>query len=117
MRLTWFADAVDRTLELALVPSFTRIGYDVRSRLDHWTELDRYDLTGRVVVVTGATSGLGLVTARALLAAGATIEILARNAAKTAEVCEQLRGEGGPGQVDSVIADTSDLDAIRHAAA
>jgi hypothetical protein len=55
-----FAGAVDRTLELAVVPSFTRIGYRVRSRLDHWTRLDQYDLTDRVVVITGATSGLGL---------------------------------------------------------
>lgn len=82
-----FADAVDRMLELAVVPSFTRIGYRVRSRLDYWTRLDQYDLTDRVVVITGATSGLGLAATRAFLVAGATVEILGRDAAKTAAVC------------------------------
>jgi hypothetical protein len=68
-------------LELAVVPRFTRIGYRVRSRLDHWTRLDQYDLTDRVVVITGATSGLGLAATRAFLVAGATVEILGRDLA------------------------------------
>ena len=49
-----FADVVDQTLEVAVVPSFTRIGYDVRSRLEHWTPLTEYDLTDRVVVISTA---------------------------------------------------------------
>ena len=108
------ADVVDRTLEVAVVPSFTRIGYDVRSRLEHWTPLTEYDLTDRVVVITGATSGLGLSAARAFLAAGATVEILGRDAAKTAAVCEQLRATGVPGSVRSLVADTGNLDAVRR---
>lgn len=110
------ADVVDRTLETTIVPSFTRIGFTVRARLDHWTPVDTYDLHRRVVVITGATSGLGLTTARSLAAAGATIEIVARNEAKAAATCEQLREWGVPGGVDYVIADTGDLDAIRLAA-
>ena len=54
--MSTLADIVDRALELAIVPSFTRIGCAVRSRLDDWTPVDQYDLDGRVVVVTGATS-------------------------------------------------------------
>ena len=108
-----FADAVDRTLQLAVVPSFTRVGYDVRSRLDHWTRLDQSDLTGRVVVITGATSGLGLAAARAFLAAGATVEILGRDAAKTAAVCGRLRADDGSGKVGFLVADTGNLDAVR----
>jgi len=111
------ADLVDRSLELALVPSFTRLGYDIRSRLDHWTPLQGYDLTGRVVVVTGATSGLGLAAARALAADGATVEIVARNATKAASVCEQLRAHAPRGVIDFVVADLADLDSVRIAAA
>ena len=111
--MSGFADGVDRTLEFAVVPSFTRIGYDVRSRLEHWTRLDQYDLTGRVVVITGATSGLGLSAARAFLAAGATVEILGRDAAKTAAVCGRLRADAMPGSVGFLVADTADLDAVR----
>jgi dehydrogenase/reductase SDR family protein 12 len=113
--MTSFAERVDRAMELMVLPSFTRIGYDVRSRLDHWAPLGGYELPGRVMVITGATSGLGLATARALVADGATVEVVARDPAKAARVCDQLRGEG-PGQVGFVIADTGDLDAVRRAA-
>ena len=114
--MSTFADVVDEVLEFPIVPSFTRLGSAVRSRLDHWTPLDSYDLTGRVVI-TGATSGLGLVAARALAADGATVEIVARNEAKASQVCEWLRAEGAAGGVDYVVADTADLDAISSAAA
>ena len=113
--MTIFADAVDRTLEMTIVPSFTRIGYAVRSRLDHWTPVGQYDLTGRVVVITGATSGLGLAATRALVADGATVEIIARDATKAAAVCEQLRHGTTSAEVGYVVADTGDLDAVRKA--
>ena len=38
-----------------------------------WTTVDIPDLTGRIAVVTGANGGLGLETAKALAAAGATV--------------------------------------------
>ena len=114
--MTGFADAVDQVLEFALVPSFTRIGYAARSQLSHWTPVDRYDLTGRVVVITGATSGLGLAAARTLLAGGAALEIVARNEAKAVGVRERLRAAGARGGIDLAIADMGDLDAIRRAA-
>ena len=113
-RMSRFADVVDRTLECAVVPSFTRIGYDVRSRLDHWTPISRFDLTGRVVVITGATSGLGLSAAADFLARGATVEIIGRDAAKTAAVCERLRSEAPSDRLGFLVADTGDLDAVRR---
>ncbi len=54
-----FANLVDTIIEAPVVTSFTSIGYHVRSRLDHWRPLDSYNLIGRTIVVTGATSGLG----------------------------------------------------------
>jgi dehydrogenase/reductase SDR family member 12 len=115
--MSFFADVVDQALELVVIPSFTRIGSIVRSRLDHWTPVDEYDLTGRVVVITGGTSGLGLATARALAADGATIEIIARNPTKAAQTCQALRDAGAPGGVDFIVADTGDLESVSAAAA
>lgn len=76
------ADAVDALLEASVVGSFTRIGSAARRSLDHWDETSLPSLEGRVVVITGATSGLGLSAARALAKLGATVEIVARNREK-----------------------------------
>ncbi len=46
MGLMKFADVTDTLLEPAVVPSFSRIGPVVRSRLDHWTSSDAYRWTG-----------------------------------------------------------------------
>ena len=111
------ADVTDTVLEAAVVPSFSRIGPVLRSRLDHWTSTDAYRLDGRVIVITGATSGLGLVATRAWLAAGATVEIVARNPRKAAVTVDQLRGEIEGASVTATIAETADLDGLRTAAA
>jgi len=50
------ADLLDAAMEWTVVPSFTRLGPVTRSRLYDWTPLERYDLSGRRLVITGATS-------------------------------------------------------------
>ena len=52
-------EIADAVIEAPIVTSFTRLGYEARRRLAGWAPLDDHDLTGRVVVVTGGTSGLG----------------------------------------------------------
>ncbi len=110
-------DLADAALETAIVPSFSRIGPAVRSRLDHWTRLDDYRMDGRVVVITGGTSGLGLAATSAWLRMGATVEMIARNAEKTAATCDRLRADITGAQVGSAVADIADLEAVRAAAA
>jgi NAD(P)-dependent dehydrogenase (short-subunit alcohol dehydrogenase family) len=51
------------------------------------------DLTGRVVVVTGASSGIGAATARAMAGAGAKVVLAVRDAAKGARVAATMTGE------------------------
>jgi NAD(P)-dependent dehydrogenase (short-subunit alcohol dehydrogenase family) len=51
-----------------------------------WTVADLPDLTGRTAVVTGANSGIGLITARALAGAGATVIMACRDVVKGAAV-------------------------------
>ena len=55
---------------------------------------DRFDLTGRVAVVTGGTRGLGLAMARAFAQAGAQIVVVSRKAQACDEVVAALRAEG-----------------------
>ncbi len=73
-----------------------------------------FDLTGKHAVVTGGTSGIGLMIARGFLQAGATVWISSRKAA----ACEQVREElSALGTVHAVPADlASEPECLRLAA-
>lgn len=70
-------------------------------------------LVGKVIVLTGATSGIGLETARALSATGATLLITARERKKAEE---SLAGILEPGRVSVVEMDNASFSSIRAAA-
>jgi len=57
--------------------------------------LDGIDLTGRTALVTGASSGLGAESARALAAHGASVVMTGRDVAKTERIAEQIRRSAG----------------------
>lgn len=101
---------VDDVMELAVVPSFTDVGFRVRRAMFHWQELGDLRLDGRVVAITGATSGLGLASARMLARMGARLRLLVRDAAKGDRLAEEL---GGDARV--VVLDMSDLPSVRRA--
>lgn len=77
--------------------------------------LEGIDLTGKLALVTGGYSGLGLETTRALAAAGAHVVVPARRRAAAQEALAGLTGaDGGVGpgiEVDTL--DLSDLDSVR----
>lgn len=108
---------VDAVLEAPVVPSFTKIGYATRRRLEHWRSIDDYDLSGRTIVVTGATSGLGKHAARRLAGRGASVVIVGRNREKSERTADELRVASGSDCVDTAIADMGDLGAVRELAA
>lgn len=73
------------------------------------------DLTGKVVVVTGASSGLGAETVRVLAGAGAHVVATARDAGKAAEAADSLGGEGR--SVKAGVLDLSSAASVRAFAA
>ncbi|MEV6446435.1 SDR family NAD(P)-dependent oxidoreductase [Amycolatopsis sp. NPDC051716] len=76
------------------------------------------DLTGRTIVVTGTTSGLGFALSGALAAAGARVLMTVRDAERGAAAVERVRaGFEGPGSAESVLLDLADLASVRAAAA
>jgi retinol dehydrogenase-14 len=72
-------------------------------------------MEGRTVIVTGATNGIGLVTARELARKGAMVTIVSRNAEKCAKVAEAFQTETG-NLVEFIVADLSTLAGINQAA-
>ncbi|OAX43195.1 NAD(P)-binding protein [Rhizopogon vinicolor AM-OR11-026] len=73
------------------------------------------DLTGKVVIVTGANTGIGKETAKALLAHGAKVYIAARNQASSEETVRQLKQETG-NEAFFFKLDLGDLKAIKSSA-
>ena len=59
------------------------------------TAAELFDLTGRVALVTGASSGLGARFAQVLAAAGAAVVLVARRADRLAAVKAQIEKAGG----------------------
>src|SRR5262245_28882493 len=75
--------------------------------------LEGMDLTGRRVVITGAATGLGRESARALASHGAAVTVLARSEDRAAEARAALEA-GVPGAtVESGVVDLGDLATVR----
>lgn len=73
-------------------------------------------LAGRVVVVTGASDGVGKAAVRGFVQQGAQIVMVGRNEAKTAAAARAIMSEYGVRDVTWEIADLSDPDAVRELA-
>lgn len=78
--------------------------------------LEGIDLSGTTMLVTGANSGLGLETARALAAAGAKVVITTRNPEKSAEALATLSAAVPGATFESVEMDLGSLASVRAAA-
>ena len=107
---------VDRALEWPVVTSFTRLGIAVRRRVGCWRPLASYRLNGRVALVTGATSGIGLATAEALASMGAHVILLGRDAGRTEAAHRELVARTGSQRFSTIIASMEDAEDVRRAA-
>lgn len=78
------------------------------SRNTRWTGQEIPNLTGRRVIVTGASSGLGVETARALAEHGAQVTLAVRDVAKGEGVAARIQGETQVARLD-----LADLSSVR----
>lgn len=79
-----------------------------------WTLADVPDLSGKVVLVTGATSGVGLEAARIFVQRGAKLIMACRNATKMAAVATQFLAEYPTADIIQLRIDLSDLDTVHQ---
>ena len=88
-----------------------------------WTAASIPDLSGRLALVTGASSGLGLETCRALVERGATVVMACRSLERAEAARRQLLSPAGdtqaPGRggLDLLSLDLAELASVRRAAA
>ena len=102
---------VDAVLEATVVGSFSRIGPEVRRRLARWE--DPPAAAGRQMVVTGATSGLGLSAATELARLGASVCLVGRDPGRTDSARERVSATAAVGaRVTTELADLGDLDQV-----
>jgi NAD(P)-dependent dehydrogenase (short-subunit alcohol dehydrogenase family) len=82
-----------------------------------WTQNDIPDQVGRLAVVTGANSGIGLETARELARRGAQVVLACRSQARADEAIAEIRSDVPDAQIDFMALDLADLEQVRAFAA
>jgi NAD(P)-dependent dehydrogenase (short-subunit alcohol dehydrogenase family) len=81
-----------------------------------WTAADIPDQAGRTIMVTGANSGLGLETAKAVAAAGATVLMACRDASRAQAARDEVHAGSSGASVEIVPLDLADLESVAVAA-
>jgi dehydrogenase/reductase SDR family member 12 len=83
-------DLIDTTLDRSILLGYGHPGLAVRRRLPGWPP-DPPRMDGKVVLITGAASGIGLAAARGFAELGAVVAAVARNQDRAREVVDQVR--------------------------
>lgn len=75
------------------------------------------DLEGRIILVTGATSGIGLEASVKLASRGATLVLVGRAPKRTASAVDEVKRRGGSDRVSMLMCDFASQKSIRAMAA
>jgi NAD(P)-dependent dehydrogenase (short-subunit alcohol dehydrogenase family)/1-acyl-sn-glycerol-3-phosphate acyltransferase len=114
VKLGW--KVLDALASASVVGSFGKSGYAIRRHLFTDPDLD-VDLSGRTMVITGASTGLGKSAAQSLAQRGASLVLVARDAARLERAREDVRACARyPQRVTSERADLSELAEVRRLA-
>lgn len=105
-------DILDAVLDRSILFSFDRSGFERHACRFDAADLDA-DIAGRVCLVTGANSGIGFATARALARRGAGVRLLCRDRARGAAAVESIRRATGSRRVRLEVVDMSRLASVR----
>jgi len=106
---------LDTLMDRTVLPGYTSIGFRMREHLAPHAPLPAME--GQTVLVTGATSGLGMAAAEGFARLGASVHLLARDKGRGANACEEIRRRSGSGLVEFGLCDLSSLESVREFAA
>lgn len=79
-------------------------------------DTDQKNMSRKVCLVTGATAGIGKVTASALASKGAEVIITGRSQEKAERTVHEIKSASGNGAIYYLLADFADLDQVRKLA-
>ncbi|HLI60033.1 MAG TPA: SDR family NAD(P)-dependent oxidoreductase [Solirubrobacteraceae bacterium] len=103
---------LDNALDRTVIGGYTNVGYGLRSRT--WDAMELRALDGRSVMVTGATSGLGLAAAEGFARLGAAVWLPVRNDDRGERVRAGIMERTGNRDVHVGRCDLSDLRSVRR---
>jgi dehydrogenase/reductase SDR family protein 12 len=102
---------VDTALDRLIAPGYTSVGYALRRR--GWTPLPEGALTGRVALVTGAGSGIGLAATAGLAALGARVHLVVRDRRRGERAETEVAARVPGADLRLELCDVSDLAGVR----
>jgi len=103
---------LDDVLDRTVVAGFTSLGYRIRSRGWSASALPRMD--GKVVLVTGASSGLGLAAAEGFARLGATVWLVVRSRERGEQARLRIAERCGNDDLHVGLCDLSELESVRQ---
>jgi dehydrogenase/reductase SDR family member 12 len=103
---------LDTVLDRTVIGGYTNVGYRIRRR--GWSTSELPSLHGTVVMVTGATSGLGLAAAEGFARLGAIVWLVARSDARGEQARAAVLERSGNHDVHVGLCDLSDLQSVRQ---
>jgi NAD(P)-dependent dehydrogenase (short-subunit alcohol dehydrogenase family) len=95
-----------------VVAGYTNVGYRIRS--SGWSAADPRPMLGEVVLVTGASSGLGFAAAEGFARLGATVWLVVRSAERGEQARARIVERSGNGDVHVGVCDLSELESVRQ---
>jgi dehydrogenase/reductase SDR family member 12 len=109
-------EVIDTVLDRSIALGYSRAGLWARRRLSGWPA-DPEPMPGKVALVTGAASGIGLAACRGFARLDARVLAVARSDERAQEAAEQIRQAVSGADVTPLACDVSDLTALRAFAA
>ena len=105
---------LDTALDRTVLAGYTNVGYALRSR--GWDDDALRSMSGKSVLVTGATSGLGLAAAEGFARLGAEVTLVARDGERGERARAQVAGDGDGGEAHLELCDLAKLASVRDLA-